>query len=92
MLSPTAWNWGPKSGLFWGASAGLSTLYCFLRLPESRGRSYGELDVLFERRVPAWRFEKTRVEQFGGVEGGHGGYGKERGSPVDEKEEVRHVE
>jgi SP family general alpha glucoside:H+ symporter-like MFS transporter len=36
MLSPLAWNWGPKSGLFWGASAGLSTLYCFLRMPEAK--------------------------------------------------------
>jgi MFS transporter, SP family, general alpha glucoside:H+ symporter len=36
MLSPTSWNWGPKSGIFWGVSAGLSTLYCFLRLPETK--------------------------------------------------------
>lgn len=36
MLSPTAWNWGPKSGLFWAGSAGLSTVYCLLRLPEPK--------------------------------------------------------
>lgn len=36
MLSPLAWNWGAKSGLFWAGSAGLSTLYCLLRLPETR--------------------------------------------------------
>ena len=36
MLSPLAWNWGPKSGLFWAGSAGLATLYCFLRLPETK--------------------------------------------------------
>lgn len=36
MLSPLAWNWGPKSGLFWGASAALSTLYCVLRMPEAK--------------------------------------------------------
>jgi len=64
MLSPTSWNWGPKSGLFWAGSAALSTLYCFLRLPETRGRSYGELDMLFEERVPAWRFASTKVDQF----------------------------
>jgi MFS transporter, SP family, general alpha glucoside:H+ symporter len=63
MLSPTAWNWGPKSGIFWGASAGLSTLYCWLRLPESRFRSYGELDMLFEMKVPAWRFSSTKVDR-----------------------------
>ncbi|KAF7965992.1 hypothetical protein HWV62_32702 [Athelia sp. TMB] len=64
MLSPTSWNWGAKSGIFWGVSAGLSALYCFLRLPETRGRSYGELDLLFEDKVPAWRFKSTKVDQF----------------------------
>jgi len=65
MLSPTAWNWGPKSGLFWFGSAALSALYCCFRLPETMGRSYGELDILFENRVPAWRFKNSKVDQFG---------------------------
>lgn len=58
------WNWGPKSGIFWGVSAGLCTAYIWLRLPETRGRSYGELDLLFEHKVPAWKFAKTKVNQF----------------------------
>ncbi|KAK8853023.1 hypothetical protein IAR55_003724 [Kwoniella newhampshirensis] len=64
MLSPTTWNWGAKSGLFWGGSAALCTAYIFLRLPETRGRSYGELDLLFENKVAAWRFSKTKADQF----------------------------
>ncbi|KAF8160276.1 hypothetical protein K438DRAFT_1985885 [Mycena galopus ATCC 62051] len=28
-------------------------------------RSYGELHILFENKVPAWRFHKTKVAQFG---------------------------
>lgn len=36
MLSPLSWNWGPRSGIFWGVSAGLSTLYCILRMPEAK--------------------------------------------------------
>ncbi|KAE9391257.1 maltose permease [Gymnopus androsaceus JB14] len=64
MLSVLAWDWGAKSGLFWGGSALLSTLYCLLRLPETRGRSYGELDMLFEEKVPAWRFSSTKADQF----------------------------
>ncbi|WRT64224.1 uncharacterized protein IL334_001153 [Kwoniella shivajii] len=64
MLSPTAWNWGAKSGLFWAGSAGLCTAYIFLRLPETKHRAYGELDVLFEQGVPAWRFKGTKVDQF----------------------------
>lgn len=35
-----------------------------VRLPEPRGRTYGELDVLFERRVPARLFAKTQVEDL----------------------------
>ncbi|KAJ7633902.1 hypothetical protein DFH06DRAFT_1139818 [Mycena polygramma] len=65
MPSPTVWNWGRKSGLFSSGSATLSCLYCFLRLPETRGRSYGELDILFANRVPAWRFSKSKADQFG---------------------------
>ncbi|KAJ7046038.1 maltose permease [Mycena alexandri] len=65
MLSPTAWAWGPKSGIFWFGSATLSGIYCYFRLPETMGRSYGELDILFENRVPAWRFSKSKVDQFG---------------------------
>jgi MFS transporter, SP family, general alpha glucoside:H+ symporter len=41
-----------------------SLVYCLLRLPETRGKSYGELEVLFENRVPAWKFAKTKVDQF----------------------------
>ncbi|KAJ7692464.1 maltose permease [Mycena rosella] len=65
MLSPLAWNWGPKSGLFWFGSAVLSGLYCWLRVPETMGRSYGELDILFQNKVPAWRFKNAKVDQFG---------------------------
>ncbi|KZP26240.1 maltose permease [Athelia psychrophila] len=81
MLSPTSWNWGAKSGIFWGASAGLSALYCFLRLPETRGRSYGELDLLFEDKVPAWRFKGTQVDQFA--------LGPQENSREDSKDNIR---
>ena len=27
-----------------------------------RGRSFHEIDVLFDQRVPAWRFKTTKVE------------------------------
>lgn len=39
-------------------------MYIWLRIPETRSRSYGELDMLFEHRVPAWRFKGTKVDQF----------------------------
>jgi SP family general alpha glucoside:H+ symporter-like MFS transporter len=36
MLSPKAWNLGPKCGLVYAGTATLSFLYCLLRLPETR--------------------------------------------------------
>ena len=44
----------------------LLLLWTWLRLPEPKDRSYGELDVLFENRVSARNFAKTRVDQFAG--------------------------
>ncbi|KAJ7049352.1 trehalose transport-related protein [Mycena amicta] len=82
MLSPTAWNWGPKSGIFWFVFASLSAIYCWVRLPETMGRSYGELDILFENKVPAWRFKNTKVDQFGLTNG--------TSTPVDEKGSASH--
>jgi hypothetical protein len=42
---------------------GLSTVYCLLRLPLTGGRSYGALDLLFEHKVPAWRFARTKADR-----------------------------
>ncbi|KAL2832611.1 general substrate transporter [Aspergillus cavernicola] len=55
-------DWRGKIGfLFSGLSAGCA-LYCFWCLPETRGRTFEELDVLFERGVESRRFECYRVE------------------------------
>ena len=61
-LNPTAWNWGGYTGLFWAGSAALVTLWVFFRLPECKGRSFRELDILFERGVPARKFASTWVD------------------------------
>ena len=49
----------------------LCVVYTYFRLPEPRGRSFAELDVLFEHKVPARKFAKTEVDVFEeSVEGG----------------------
>ena len=63
MLSPTDWNLGAKGAFIFAATGALCTVWCILRLPETKHRSYSELDVLFERRVPAWRFKSTKVDR-----------------------------
>ena len=63
MLSPTDWNLGAKGAFIFAATGALCTVWCIFRLPETKHRSYSELDVLFERRVPAWRFKSTKVDR-----------------------------
>lgn len=61
MLNPSAWNWGARSAFFWAGMCFLCTIWVFFRLPEPKGRTYGDLDTLFEQRVPARKFKGTIV-------------------------------
>lgn len=64
MLNPTAWNWKAKTGLFWAGFAILSGIWIWFELPETKGRTFAELDLLFENNVPARKFKTTEVEVF----------------------------
>ncbi|KAF1845886.1 maltose permease MAL61 [Cucurbitaria berberidis CBS 394.84] len=64
MLNPGAWNWGAKAGFFYAGTCLGCFVWAFFRLPEPKGRTYAELDILFEKRVPARHFKKTVVESF----------------------------
>jgi SP family general alpha glucoside:H+ symporter-like MFS transporter len=66
MLNPTAWNWKGKTGFFWAGMCAICTLWTYFRLPEPKGRTYGELDVLFERNISAKKFATTQVDPFHG--------------------------
>ncbi|KAF2015349.1 maltose permease MAL61 [Aaosphaeria arxii CBS 175.79] len=64
MLNPTMWNWQNFAGFFWGGSCFLCIIYTYFRLPEPKGRSFAELDLLFEKKVPARKFATTNVDVF----------------------------
>ncbi|KUL84152.1 hypothetical protein ZTR_07180 [Talaromyces verruculosus] len=64
MLSSTSWNWGAKAGLFYAGTNLLCLIWCFFRLPESKDRSFGELDILFDKKVSARKFKSTTVNEF----------------------------
>ncbi|CAK7229113.1 hypothetical protein SEUCBS140593_007137 [Sporothrix eucalyptigena] len=66
-LTSTSWNWGAKSGFFWGGLCFLCGLWCQFRVPEPKGRTYAELDALFEQGVSARAFRTTEVHIFDGV-------------------------
>ncbi|KAF4471325.1 hypothetical protein FALBO_1765 [Fusarium albosuccineum] len=64
MINPTAWDWGNYTGFFWAGICFLCIIYTFFRLPEPNGRTFAELDVLFEKRIPARKFASTDVDVF----------------------------
>ncbi|KAK6438593.1 hypothetical protein LTR95_005197 [Oleoguttula sp. CCFEE 5521] len=64
MLNPQAWNFGAKAGFFWAGVGALCTVYTFFRVPEPKGRTYAEMDMLFEAKVSARKFKYTSVENF----------------------------
>ncbi|KAJ5046827.1 uncharacterized protein L3040_004052 [Drepanopeziza brunnea f. sp. 'multigermtubi'] len=91
MLNPSAWDWGNYAGFFWGASCFMCIIYTYFRLPEPVGRSFAELDLLFEQGVSARKFKGAQVDVFGEevgvVEGVVGGY-EEKKMEVSQLEEV----
>jgi len=64
MISATAWNWGAKAGLFYAGTNALCLIWCWFRLPETKDRSFGEIDLLFDNHVPARKFRTTKADQF----------------------------
>ncbi|WVQ89303.1 hypothetical protein IAS59_003059 [Cryptococcus gattii] len=60
-VNPTGWNWKGKAGFFWGGTCLMAFIWAYFRLPEFKGRSFRELDVLFERGISARKFKDTEV-------------------------------
>ncbi|RVX71223.1 hypothetical protein B0A52_04797 [Exophiala mesophila] len=65
MLNPGEWNWGNYAGFFWAGACFLCIVYTYFRVPEPAGRSFAELDLLFEHKVSARKFATTDVDVFG---------------------------
>jgi SP family general alpha glucoside:H+ symporter-like MFS transporter len=64
-MNPTAWNAAGKTGFFWGGTAFIAFIWAYFRLPEPKGRTYAELDILFATGVPARKFASTHVDVYG---------------------------
>lgn len=57
------WNWGAKAGLFYAGTNLVCNTWCYFRLPETKDRTFGELDILFENKIPARKFKYTAVDR-----------------------------
>ncbi|KAF2711321.1 general substrate transporter [Pleomassaria siparia CBS 279.74] len=62
MLNPTGWNMAGKCGYVWGSTACVCWMMAYFFLPELKHRSYRELDILFNRKVPARKFKSTVID------------------------------
>ncbi|KAH7025037.1 general substrate transporter [Microdochium trichocladiopsis] len=64
MLNPTAGNWKGKTAFFWGGCTVLFFVWTFFRLPETKDKTFEELDILFARNVKARDFAKCQVDAY----------------------------
>lgn len=62
MLNPTAWDWKGKTGFFFAGATILCMVWCYFRLPEPKGLTYLELDILFEKKAKAKQFKVLRKQ------------------------------
>lgn len=61
-VNPDQGNLGGKVAYIYGCILGLSCIGIWVYYPETKGRTFEEIDRLFEMRVPPRQFEKTRLD------------------------------
>lgn len=64
ILHPTEGNWKGKTAFLTGGLCVPSCLWTFFRLPELKGRTYEEADILFQKRLSARRFQDYEVDPY----------------------------
>lgn len=61
LINPDEANMGGKLGFFFGGLSVPCLIWWFLRVPEMKGRTYEELDIMFERSVKTRQFKGYRI-------------------------------
>lgn len=61
-INPHNLNWKGKVGFFWAGVNFLWMVWAYFRLPELKGRTYEEIDILFAKKVKARDFRKFVVD------------------------------
>jgi MFS transporter, SP family, general alpha glucoside:H+ symporter len=61
MLNPSAWDWKGKSCFLYAGTTLVCLVWCWFRLPEPKGLTYMELDILFEKKAKASKFSEFQV-------------------------------
>ena len=63
-INPTAWNLKGYTSFFWMGTALLTLIWVFFRLPETKGRSYEEINLLFAKGIGSRHFSEYQVDAF----------------------------
>ncbi|KAH6986685.1 alpha-glucosides permease MPH2/3 [Ilyonectria destructans] len=66
MLNNTsdAWNLGAKTGMVYFVLCFVWVLWIWMFLPETKNRSFADIDYLFQKHVPARQFSTTPIDLF----------------------------
>lgn len=62
MLNTDKWNLGGKSGYVWAGTAFICSVMAWIWIPEMKHRSFREIDILFQRHVPARKWKQTVID------------------------------
>ncbi|KAI4720628.1 general substrate transporter [Aureobasidium sp. EXF-10727] len=54
-------NWRGKIGFLFSGLGLLCAIYCFFFMPETRNRTFEELDILFDKKVPSRQFATYKI-------------------------------
>lgn len=62
MINPDQANMQGKLGFFFGGLAALCFVWAYYRVPETMGRTYEELDLMFDQQLSARAFKQYKFE------------------------------
>ncbi|KAJ6438123.1 alpha-glucosides permease MPH2/3 [Purpureocillium lavendulum] len=63
LISPGAWNAKGKTAFFWAGLATLTLIWGYFRLFETKDRTFGEMDFMFQKNVSARQSAKYQVNE-----------------------------
>ncbi|KAK0386977.1 hypothetical protein NLU13_5291 [Sarocladium strictum] len=66
MLNDNAgsWNWGPRAGIFYFGFDVVWFIWTWFYLPETKNRSFADIDYLFQKKTPAREFTTAPIDLF----------------------------
>lgn len=60
-INPDQGNLGGKIAFIFGSTLAACAVFVFFMIPETKGRTYIEIDELWARKVPARKFKQTTL-------------------------------